>query len=439
MQAFFHRTGALFTQHYVWIILGVVLVALLIFSIRLGRSERDWRQHMLPPLNWYSRNRGARRLTINVLGATIILWVVHMFTLWVSPTLRPSQLFTSPVVGPQPVQVAQAKNGALDQIATYTGSVQPWEDDVIYARVDGWVKKLNVYPGDVVHKDEVLATLDLSALEPQLEKARAQVTYWQAEFQRDKKLVEAGAISASHFDGTRMRYQAAQAALHQASTDIGYATLRSPLGGVIAKRHVYPGVYVHRGDMMVKVDDLQRVRIQFDVDESDLQWIHPGTTVYLRFSQLDDSLLRKRFPKHFMQVPDGGSWALQTTVAAVFPQENPETRTALVEVRINNPNLLLRENTYVVGDLVRRSIDKGILVPTSALTTLPDGEQVVFVAPPFSNQGPVQERQVTVGVQGPNQAQILKGVKAGEYVVTQGNRALVDGQTVDEVNRGGSE
>ncbi|EQD41050.1 Secretion protein HlyD [mine drainage metagenome] len=337
------------------------------------------------------------------------------------------------MVGPQPVRVVQARVGTLDQIVTYTGSVQPWEDDVIYARVDGWVRKLNVYPGNVVHVGEVLATLDRSALEPRLESAEAGVTFWHAEFQRDRKLYDVGAISAAHFDGTRMRYQAAQAALQLARTDIGYATLRSPLDGVIAKRHVYPGVFVHQGEMMVKVDDLNRVRIQFAVDESDLEWIHPGSVVYLRFSQLDDSLLRQRFPKMFVQEPDGSS-ALRATVATVFPQENPMTHTAVVEARIANPDLILRENTYVVGDLVRRSVKNAILVPTSALTTEPGGKEVVFVVPPLSEQGTVTERDVTVGVHGPDEVQILKGVKAGEFVVTQGNRELVDGQTVDILN-----
>lgn len=421
------------SENYLWLLLGSVLFALLVFSVWVGRRERTWQGRLLAPLNWYSRNLGARRLTVNVLGAFLILWGVHAFTAWVTPALRPSQLFTPPVVGPQPVKIAQAKEGTLDEIVTYTGNVKPWEDDIIYARVGGWVRKLNVYPGDVVHTGEVLATLDLSALEPQLEDAKAHVVYWRAEFQRDKKLYQVGAISASRFDGTRLRYQAAQAQLHRVETDIGYATLRSPLDGVIAKRHVYPGVYVHKGEMVVKVDDLRRVRIQFDVAEGSLQWVHPGTVVYLRFPQMDDTLLHQGFPKRFVREPDTGTWALKTTVAAVFPQENPQTHTALVEVRIDNPDQLLHENSYVVGDLVRRSVDKGVLIPTTALTTEPGGKQVVFVAP-FSQQGSVQERTVTVGLRGPDQVQILKGLKAGEFVVTQGNRELVDGQTVDVLN-----
>ncbi len=416
-----------------WLLLGVALVALLLFSVRLGRQERTWQGRLLAPLNWYSRDLAARRLTVNVLGAALILWGVHAFTAWVTPALRPSQLFTPPVVGPQPVRVAEAKAGALDELATYTGTVRPWEDDVIYARVDGWVDKLNVYPGDAVHTGEVLATLDLSALRPQREKAQAQVTFWRAEYGRDQKLYETGAISASHFDATQMRYQAAQAALQQITTDIGYATLRSPFDGVIAMRHVYPGDYVHKGEKVVKVDDLNRVRIQFDVSESDLEWVHPGSAVYLRFPQLDEAAFRERFPKRFVEEPDGGG-ALEARVAAVFPMENPMTRTAIVEVRLDNPARVLQENTYVVGDLVRRSIAKGTLVPTAALTTEPNGKQVVFVVPPLSDQGAVEARTVTVGLRGPEEVQILKGVNAGELVVVEGNRELVDGQTVDVLN-----
>jgi len=438
MIAFFHRTARLFTEHYVWISVGVVLVILLIFSLRLGRRERSRRGRLLAPLNWYSRNLAARRLTINVLSVAIILWIAQVFTLWVTPALRPSQMFTSPVQGPQPVRVTQVHKGALDEIVTYTGNVRPWEGEIIYARVAGWVKTLNVYPGDVVHKGEVLATLDLSSLRPELEKVKAQVSFWQAQFQRNKKLFAVGAISASHFDGTRLSYRAAEAALNRVETEIGYATLRSPLNGVISKRHVYPGVYVHKGEMMLKVDDLHRVRIQFDVGESDLQWVHPGTVVYLRFPQLSDTRLRQRFPRDFGNEPDGRTEALQARVAAVFPHENQQTRTGIVEVRIDNPGMFLLANTYVVGDLVSRSINKGVLVPTSALTSELDGKQVVFVAPEFSTQGAVQEREVTVGLQGPNQVQILKGVKAGEFVVTLGNRQLVNGQVVMEINRGGN-
>ncbi|MDA8113915.1 MAG: efflux RND transporter periplasmic adaptor subunit [Acidithiobacillus sp.] len=428
-----------FSRHYAWVLIGIALTVLLIFSIWVGRRERGWRGRVLAPLNWYSRNLTARRLTIDVIGAALILWGVHTFTQWVTPALRPSQMFTPPVVGPQPVRVSRAKEGTLDEIATYTGSVKPWEDDMIYARVNGWVHKLNVYPGDIVHQGELLVTQDITSLRPKLANARAQVVFWQAEYQRDKKLYAVGAISAAHFDATRMRFRSAQAALLQVATDINYATIRSPLNGVVAKRQIYPGVYVHKGEMMLKVDDLRRIRIQFDVDESDLQWIHPGTIVYIRFPQLSNTFLHQTFPKLFVHEPDGGAGALKARVAVVFPQENPITRTELVEVHLNTPHMRIQDNTYVVGNFVQSAINKGVLIPTSALTTESTGRQVVFVAPEFSRHGSVQEKAVEVGLKGPNRVQILKGITVGESVVTQGNRALVNGQPVDVLNGGGGQ
>ena len=154
---------------------------------------------------------------------------------------------------------------------------------------------------------------------------------------------------------------------------------------------------------------------------------------------MSGALLKKLYPKHFTHEPGDTRVVLQTRVAAVFPRENLQTRTGKVEVRIENPKLLLRSNSYVVGDLVRHHVSKGILIPTAALTTEPDGQQVVFVAPQFSSEGPVQKRSVVVGVRGPNRVQILKGIKPGEFVVTLGNRMLTDGQTVIELNRGGGE
>ncbi len=439
MHEFIIRTATLFTQHYLWLIFGIFLLAAITGSWWLGRTEGTWRGRLGAPLNWYSRKRNVRRLTFNILGAALILWGVQMFTLWISPTLRPSQLFTSPLLGSQPVKVTQAKIGVLDELATYTGTVRPWQDDIVYARVGGWLTKLNVYPGDVVHKNEILATLDLSSLLPALDKAKAQTLYWQAEFKRDHSLYKDGAISASHFDVTRMHYQTAQAALQRGETDVGYATLRSPINGIVAKRHVYPGAYVHKGEMLVKIDDLHKVRIQFDVGESDLQWIHPGDRVYLHFPQISSVLLKKLYPKRFTHELNGTRGVLKAYVAVVFPRVNLQTRTGKIEVRINNHELMLRSNSYVVGDLVRRHVNKGVLVPTSALTTEPDGQQVVFVAPQFSSEGPVQKRSVVVGVRGQNRVQILKGIKPGEFVVTLGNRMLTDGQTVVELNRGGSE
>ncbi len=128
---------------------------------------------------------------------------------------------------------------------------------------------------------------------------------------------------------------------------------------------------------------------------------------------------------------------LRAEVSVVFPSEDHATRTGIVEVRLPNPGVVLKSNTYVMGDLVRAHAKKAVRVPRSALVPIPGGKTVVFVGPAFADQGPAEAREVQVGVRGKRFVQILKGVKSGEFVIYEGNRGLTDGENVMVVRREG--
>jgi hypothetical protein len=199
MTDFLDKVTSFAAENDLWLAGGAALVVLLLLAVVLSR-ERAGRQRgrLLAPLNWYAGHRGARRFTVNVVGVTLIIWFAQTFSLWVQPTLTPDMLFMPPVIGPQGVDVVIVEEGPLEDLVTYTGTVLPYEDNMVYARVDGYVKELKVYPGDRVKKGQVLATLETSELDPRMDRARADVAFWKAEFERDKDLFEAGAISASH-------------------------------------------------------------------------------------------------------------------------------------------------------------------------------------------------------------------------------------------------
>jgi len=359
-------------------------------------------------------------------------------------------LFTPPVVGPQAVKVAMVEEGAVSDKARYTGTVRPYEDAVVYARVEGYVKALNVYPGDRVIKGQILMTIETSVLKPRLQHARADEAFWKAEYERDQKLFEVGAISESSFDKTRQHFEVAQAKVKLIKTQIGYAAIRSPLDGWVSERKVYEGVYVKKGMPVLQVDRLDRIRIQFDVAEKDLFHFHKGTTVYMHFPQIAPGIIRKTF-SHFLWSPQGpqtdspeisaASQAKQALVrgevAVVFPAEDRTSRTGVVEVHLPNPGGVLKSNTYVVGDLVVSHAEKAIKIPRSALTSLPGGKRVVFLGPAFSDQGAAEMREVKLGVRSRKYVQILEGINPGEFVIYEGNRSLTDGENVMVLHREG--
>ncbi len=441
-----------------WLGIGVGLILLLVLGVWLWQ-ERDigntvrW---FMGPLRWYAGSRWARQLTVNAIGILLILWLAQNFSAWVQPTLTPDMLFTPPVIGPQAVKVAMVEEGELADVVSYTGTVKPFEEVTVFARVDGFVKDLKVYPGDHVEKGQVLAILETSELEPRLEHARANENFWKAEYERDKRLYEAKALNASQFDRTRMKYRVTQAKLKLIETQIGYATIKALINGWVSERMIYPGVYVKKGSPLLKIEHLDRVRIHFDVAEKDLLHFRKGTPVYLYFPQVEPKIIRQAFSDYLrnrksvqlvsleeVHIPGSedhnpqGDPLLRAELSVIFPTEDPTTRTGVVEVRLPNPGAILKSNTYVMGDLVRAYAKKAVRVPKSALVPIPGGKIVVFVGPAFANQGPAEVREVQVGIRGKRYVQILEGVNPGEFVIYEGNRVLTDGENVMVVRREG--
>ena len=102
-----------------------------------------------------------------------------------------------------------------------------------------------------------------------------------------------------------------------------------------------------------------------------------------------------------------------------------------------NPDLILRSNTYVIGHLVTGRIEDAWVVPQRALTPMPDGKTVIFLAPAFTDQGEVEMREVVVGLRNGTEVVIVDGLDENAYVVVSGNRGLMDGENVMVIEREG--
>lgn len=381
-------------------------------------------------------NLGTRRLVINVFGIGLVVWGTLWFTDWVRPSLTAEQLFTPPVIGPQPVKVAFATQKTIEKTATYTGTAHPFERVIVNARSNGFVEIVSVYPGDQVRADEIIARLETTELQPRLDHARAQLTFLRAELKRDQQLSRQGAISVSQLDLTRSKERVAAAKLRLLKTEIGFATIRARSDGWVSERFVDPGQYVQKGKPVLSYDRLHKVRIRFDVAEQDLATIKTGDDVILEFPQIP----RSRF--------EGTEWeprlkkkyenpAIRTRVTAVFPRLHERSRLGVVEVLLDNPGLVLRSNTYVVGHLVTARVENAWVVPLRALTPMPEGKTVIFIGPAFSDQGEVEMREVRVGLRNGVEAQILEGLAENAYVVVVGNRRLTNGENVMVLERKG--
>ena len=178
------------------------------------------------------------------------------------------------------------------------------------------------------------------------------------------------------------------------------------------------------------------MRVRFDVAVQDLVQIAPGTEVTLEFPEIPAKRLAGTAWAD-LQVDGFSSAAVRVKVTSVFPAADEKSRLGIVEVIIPNPDLLLKSNTYAVGHLVTERVEDAWAVPERALTPMPDGKTVIFLAPPFSDQGEADMREVKVGLRNGKEAQILQGLEEPAYVVVAGNRGLANGETVMVIAREG--
>lgn len=162
---------------------------------------------------------------------------------------------------------------------------------------------------------------------------------------------------------------AAQAASREAAVVQGYAQITSPANGVITARPLAPGTLVQPGTMILRVAEIDRVRVQAAVAASDLARIEVGTPV---------------------QITAGTAGPISAHVSAVFPSASDETRTEIVEAVIPNPGHRLRPGAFVTVRIAKPPGLGGILVPAAAVVTSGGASQV------WESQGAVSAVRPTV-------------------------------------------
>lgn len=379
---------------------------------------------------------GMRRAVINVVGVGLVIWGSLWFADWVQPSLTADDLFVLPVVGPQPVKVAYVNQRPIEKIATYTGTVHPFERVVVRARSSGFVERVTVYPGDRLGPGQPLAELETEELAPRLEHAQAEVDYLRAELKRDEGLFARGAIPASELDLSRKKERIAAANLKLLNTEIGFATITAPSDGWVSERMVDPGQFVQKGQALLAYDRLAKVRVRFDIAEQDLALIRSGAKAILEFPHISMSKAEATGWKERL-LAEYGNPAIEARVSTVFPRLDGISRLGIVELVVDNPALLLRSNTYAIGHFVVDRVEQAWVVPERAVTPMPGPKNVIFLAPAFADEGAVEMREVKVGLRNGRDAEILEGLEENAFVVFVGNRNLIDGENVSVIERVG--
>lgn len=328
------------------------------------------------------------------------------------------------------VTVAPVEEAPLAIPLQVTGSVQPNDSGVGHVRplARGRVGDVLVKVGDHVSNGQRLATFDnieagelvsqYNTARAELARLRAQLATLTRQVERNRKLVEIGAVPQKEYEASVGEQRQLEESIHgqestvagmdarlqrfgvsdPASADRPAATaIRAPFAGVVTKVNAGPGEVVDSGTELFTIADIARVYVQAQVYEKDLGRVVQGQSATIRVDAYPD----ERFTGRIVSIGD--------TI-------DPQTRTATVRCDVANPKGLLKLDMFATVDVPTTVSKNALVVPSEAVQTL-DGRSVVFVkSTPSTFVVRTVERGRTAGAL----TEIVRGLKAGEPIVTRG-------------------
>jgi membrane fusion protein, copper/silver efflux system len=178
----------------------------------------------------------------------------------------------------------------------------------------------------------------------------------------------------------------------------------------VVKRLVAPGVLVQPGMAILKIAQIDRVRLQANVGEKDVASIRVGAPVTVTTAD--------------------GRPPFETRVTAVFPFVDQGPRTSVVEALVDNPGRRFLPGQYVTMQLVTGERAEALSVPRGAVARM-GGKARVWVV----GDGRAEPREVTTGLENPEWVEITGGLRGDERVVARGHEPLYAGAQVSDAGK----
>ncbi len=355
-------------------------------------------------------------------------------------------------------RVAVAQRGDISHVLTLAGQFQPYQVVDVHPKVSGYMRRINVDIGDIVHQGDTLAVLEVPELKAQLEQTTFELKQSQEEINRaqheingaeamhaalhaqSERLRQAAATrpgliaqqelddaqskdlsSRAQVDSAKAAMAAAQQHAEAARADNervqaleNYTNVVAPISGVVIWRYADTGALIQGGtnsnsqDLpIVRLSQSDLLRLRVPVPEDDVRYVHEGGVLDVRVDAIGKSFTGK--------------------IVRFTRSVNFETRTMETEVDVENKDLAIAPGMYANTMLQLGTVKNVVTVPVEALVLNAQRQRSVYV---LDSTNRVHIRNVTVGTQGSKLAEITSGLNPGERVILGGQDKYVEDETV---------
>ena len=335
------------------------------------------------------------------------------------------------------VQEAMAQNAAFAQppeaVTTITAKSENWpttlnvigtaaavQGVMVSADLPGIVSSIGFESGASVQEGDILVQLDTKQERAQLAAVEATRDLAVLNFDRMRSLVGEGAITRSEYDRAAAEQKETVAKVEEIRAMIERKTIRAPFSGVLGLRQVNLGQYLSPGDVVVSLQSLDPIYVNFGIPQQESGKLAVGRDVRVS-----------------MEAESGAAFTGRVTAINAVVDE--ATRNIQVQATLPNPKSTLRPGMFVQTEILLGTNNGVVTLPASAISYAPYGDSVFIVTDLKDAQGKtyrgVRQQFVKLGPSRGDQIAVLSGVKGGEEVVTSGAFKLRNGAAISIDNK----
>ncbi|CAD5107831.1 efflux RND transporter periplasmic adaptor subunit [Zestomonas carbonaria] len=335
----------------------------------------------------------------------------------------------------QQIQAFSAPRPAIS-VSAAVAEAQPWQERLpaigtltafqgvdLTVEVAGTVRDVLFRSGEKVTLNQPLIQMDGAVEQATLEAAEADLTLARVEFERGRSLVSRQMISKSDFDRLAAQLQKNTGTVSQLKALLGKKRILAPFAGTIGIRQVDVGDYLASGTVIATLQDLSTLYVDFHLPEQAVPKLAVGQKVQVSVAA---------YPGEFFT----------GEIGALNPKVDEATRNVQVRAMLPNPDDKLLPGMFASLEVLLPDAPPRVVVPETSITYTLYGNSVYVIEPKTGEDGQVekddkgepqlqvQRRYVETGPRRGGKVVVLKGLTAGEQVVTAGQLKLDNGAHV---------
>jgi len=356
-----------------------------------------------------------RRMVIMLIAVAIVFGGVFGFQVFKAGMIK--KFIAAASSPPQTVSAAKAAYSAWQTKIEAIGSLRAVKGADLSLEVAGVVESISFNSGDDVEEGAALLKLRADDDIARLASLRAMAELSDITYQRDLKQFKMQAVSQATLDTDAANLKNAQAQVAQQQAIIDKKSLRAPFAGHLGIRAVDLGQYLAPGTVIVTLQALDPIFVDFYVPQQSVDQLRLGQPVVVKVDAFK-----------------GETFAGE--ISAINPKVDPGSRNVQIRATLRNADRKLLPGMYVTVDITTGAPQNYITLPQTAVTYNPYGDTVYSVVE-GNDKGADGKPQliarqtfITTGATRGDQVAVLKGVEDGDLIVTAGQIKLHNGSVV---------